>query len=267
MNTKETTAHINFHFDPICPLSWRTALWVREVREVRPVDVQWRLFSLEVLNRKEGVEPDYVTGLGWTALRTLALARRQGGNDAIERLYLALGNAGHGRNENIGQREVVVAATKEAELAPEIVDAALADESTIRDVLNDHEEAVRRYHAFCVPTIAYEGSDVGFYGPIIHTVPRGEQAGELWDYTSWMLRQPNLFELKRDRSHVQWGPVTGEAHIAGGKIVKRGTYNTPIVRGKLRISLAATFLAILFGVTIFFWVKHTLRPVSSGQRR
>jgi len=87
------------------------------------------------------------------------------------------------------------------------VDAALADESTIHDVLADHEEAVRRYRAFGVPTIAIEGLDVGFYGPIIQFVPRGEEAGEMWDYMAWALRQPNLFELKRDRGAVKWEPI------------------------------------------------------------
>ena len=52
MTTKETTG-INFHFDPLCPLAWRAALWIREVRKVRPLNVTWRFFSLEVVNRKE----------------------------------------------------------------------------------------------------------------------------------------------------------------------------------------------------------------------
>ncbi len=102
---------------------------------------------------------------------------------------------------------VLRAAAEQAGLNPEIVDEALADESTINDVLSDHEEAVSRYHAFGVPTIAFEGSNVGFYGPIINTVPKGEEAAELWDYTSWALGQPNLFELKRDRAQAKWGPV------------------------------------------------------------
>jgi predicted DsbA family dithiol-disulfide isomerase len=199
---------IDFHFDPLCPLAWRTALWIREARALRPIDVRWRLFSLEVVNRKEGTVPDYVNGNGWTALRTLALARRQRGNEGIEKLYLALGNAQHGHKESIRQREGVEACAERAGFGAGFVDAALADESTIRDVLNDHEEAVKRYHAFGVPTIAIEGSNVGFYGPIIHTVPHGEEAAELWDYTAWALRQPNLFELKRDRAQVQWGPVS-----------------------------------------------------------
>ena len=211
MVTKETTpVTINFHFDPLCPLAWRTALWVREAGKERPIDVHWRFFSLEVVNRKEGATPNFQTDGSWLALRTLALARRQGGNEAVERLYVAMGNAQHGRRESIKDPNVLRAAAEEAGLDPGIVDQALADEGTINDVLADHEEAVSRYHAFGVPTIAIEGSNVGFYGPIIHTVPSGEEAGELWDYTAWALRQPNLFELKRDRAQAKWGPVSAE---------------------------------------------------------
>lgn len=201
-------AQINFHFDPQCPLAWRTALWVRETRAVRQLAVTWRLFSLEVVNRQSGVEPDYVKGNGWTALRSLALARRQRGNEGIEKLYIALGNAQHGRKESIRERAVVEAAATEAGFESGFVAAALADASTIQDVLNDHQEAVERYRAFGVPTIALEGSSVGFYGPIINTVPTGEEAGEYWDYTFWALHQPNLFELKRERTGTQFGPVS-----------------------------------------------------------
>lgn len=205
----KTPQTINFHFDPQCPLAWRTALWVREARDLRPLDIHWRLFSLEVVNRKEGVEPDYVNGNGWAALRSLALARRQRGNEGIEKLYVALGNAAHGRKEGIRQPGATLeAAAREAGFEPGFVEAALADESTIQDVLSDHEEAVKRYHAFGVPTIAFEDSTVGFYGPIIQDVPHGDAAGELWDYTAWALKQPNIFELKRDRAQGQWGPVS-----------------------------------------------------------
>ena len=203
----EAPVTINFHFDPQCPLAWRTALWVREVRGVRPVQVQWKMFSLEIVNRKEGTEPDYVNGYGWAALRTLALARKRGGNEAVESVYLALGAAQHGRRESIREPEGVRNALQKAGLDPKIVDEALADKSTLQAVLADHEEAVSRYNAFGVPTIAYEDSNVGFYGPIIQFVPRGEEAGELWDYTAWALHQPNLFELKRDRGNVRWEPI------------------------------------------------------------
>lgn len=210
MSIREATIPItiNFHFDPTCPLAWRTALWIREARSVRPVDVRWQLFSLEIVNRKEGVEPDYVNGHGWTALRMLAYARRQHGNEGIEKLYIALGDAAHGRKESLREHSVVAACAQQAGFGAELVDAALADAQTIQEVIADHEKAVQSYHGFGVPTIALEGSSVGYYGPIIHTVPHGDQAGELWDYTFWALQQPNLFELKRDRAQTQWGPVS-----------------------------------------------------------
>ena len=206
MQQTNTPVTINFHFDPLCPLAWRTALWVREVRNVRPVNITWRLFSLEIVNRKEGTEPDY-TGYGWIALRTLALVRRKHGNEAVEKLYVALGNAQHGRKESIREQANVEACAKEAGLGDTIVQQALDDKTTIQDVIADHEEAVKRYHAFGVPTIAFENSNVGYYGPIINTVPQGDEVGELWDYTAWALKNPNLFELKRDRAQAQWGPV------------------------------------------------------------
>jgi predicted DsbA family dithiol-disulfide isomerase len=207
MSTNETPTRINFHFDPLCPLAWRTFLWIREARKVRPIDITWRFFSLEVVNRKEGVTPDVQHDGSWAAERTLALARRLGGNAAVERLYMTLGAAQHGRRESIKDIAVIEAAVKQADLDPGIVEAALSDESTIKEVLSDHEEAVRRYRAFGVPTIAIEGSEVGFYGPIIQFVPRGEDAGEMWDHLEWALHQPNLFELKRDRGNVRWEPI------------------------------------------------------------
>src|SRR6266567_2277950 len=176
MTTRETTAPVSIdsRFAPLCPLAWRTALWVREVRAVRPVDVTWRFFSLEVVNRKEDVEPDYQDGSGWAGLRTLALVRRQEGNEAVERLYLALGAAQHGRRESIRYAEGVRAALQAANLDPSLVDAALADDTTTNDVLADHEDA-----------------------------------GEMWDHVEWALHQPNLFELKRDRGNVRREPVAG----------------------------------------------------------
>ncbi len=207
MNTNETPTRINFHFDPLCPLAWRTFLWIREARNVRSIDITWRFFSLEVVNRKVGVTPDVQHDGSWAAERTLALARRLGGNATVERLYLTLGAAQHGRRESIKDSAVIEAALKQADLDPGIVEAALSDESTIKEVLSDHEEAVRRYRAFGVPTIAIEGSEVGFYGPIIQFVPRGEEAGEMWDHLEWALHQPNLFELKRDRGNVRWEPI------------------------------------------------------------
>ncbi|GCF10098.1 DsbA family oxidoreductase [Dictyobacter arantiisoli] len=202
MSVQETkeTLHINFHTDPLCPLAWRTALWAREARQLRPIEITWRLFSLEIVNRPAGAQPDYVNGRGWTALRTLSLARRLHGNETFEKLYIELGNAAHGRKEDISDRKVVEASAEAAGLGAAFVEQALADDATRLDVISDHEEAVKRYHAFGVPTIALADSHVGYYGPVIHSVPKGEEAAEMWDHFVWALHNANLFELKRDRA-------------------------------------------------------------------
>src|SRR5260370_10143942 len=141
---EKAAAKIHFHFDPLCPLAWRTALWIREARSVRPIEATWRFFSLEIINRKEGATPNFQTDASWPSLRTLALARRKGGNAAVEQLYLTLGEARHGRQEDIRQIEVLQAALKKAELDPAWAEEALADASTTEEVLADHNEAVQR---------------------------------------------------------------------------------------------------------------------------
>jgi predicted DsbA family dithiol-disulfide isomerase len=206
-NTQQTPAHINFHTDPLCPFAWRTALWAREARKVRPLEITWRLFSLEVANRPQDGTADYVNGRGWTALRTLALARRLYGNETIEKLYLELGNAQHGRRENISERAVVEDCVKRVGLEDIFVATALADDTTITEVLNDHEEATKRYHAFGVPVIAYEGSEIGIFGPVIIDVPTGDEAGEMWDHVSWAMKTPNFYELKRERVGTSLNPL------------------------------------------------------------
>jgi hypothetical protein len=77
---------------------------------------------------------------------------------------------------------------------------ALADASTEKELLDEHRAAQDRLHAFGVPTIALEGSDIGIFGPVIEPLPTGAEADTLWEHVRWMLQQPYLWELKRERT-------------------------------------------------------------------
>ncbi len=185
------------YFDPACPWAWRGYLWAREVRAHGPVTLQPKIFSLREIHRQDdeaaaGLPVDPV-------LRVLALARRQGGDEALERLYLALGQARHERRENLSSEGVVEAALAEAGLDRSLRQQALDDPTTADDVLAEHNEAVKKYEAFGVPYLVLDGQSFGFYGPIISEVPRGDAAMELWQHTAWILKQPYLWEFKRDR--------------------------------------------------------------------
>lgn len=74
-----------------------------------------------------------------------------------------------------------------------------ADPSTADAVLAEHRDAVRCHGALGVPWLVLGGHALGYYGPVIDQVPRGELAGELWDRVAWLLDQPYFDELKRKR--------------------------------------------------------------------
>jgi predicted DsbA family dithiol-disulfide isomerase len=168
------------------------------VRQVRPVEVHWRLFSLEEVNKGDGTV-DWEQGRSAPALRVLALVRRQHGQEALDRFYSALGRARFERDEKL-DHAVVEAALEEAGLDRGLRAAALADPTTRDDVLGEHTAIVDRMHAFGVPTIVLgAGVGPGIFGPVINPVPQGEAAGELWDHVLWLTLQPGFFELKRSR--------------------------------------------------------------------
>ncbi len=90
------------------------------------------------------------------------------------------------------------AALAKAGLPEDLSARALDDPSTEKEYRAAHEAAEAR-DVFGVPTLFIGGSTLGYFGPVIDPVPRGQAALELWDYTAWAARQPYLYELKRER--------------------------------------------------------------------
>lgn len=184
---------VSFYFDPLCPWCWITAEWIREVRAQKGITVEWKLFSLAVVNElgEERYVPD----------RIAALARREGGNEAIDKAYLALGQLIHGQGVKVDPIEDFVQAAntalEAAGLGANLARRALDDKSTQDEVVAEHEEGVRRFGAFGVPWLVLEGQEFGFFGPVIGELLKGEAAIDLWDHTRWVLSQPYLYEYKR----------------------------------------------------------------------
>ena len=196
MATADNPQEVRFYFDPICPWAWRTSLWIREVRQVRPVRVCWSFLTLDGINRAAGNPPKESHQQSLKSFRVLALARRVGGDAAVDRLYLALGRARHERRQHLGEMAVLEAALDEAGLDRGLLDAALADPSTEEEVQEEHA-AIAAAGGFGVPTLVVDGA-APMFGPVIDAVPTGEAAGELWDHVAWLIRQPHFFELKRE---------------------------------------------------------------------
>jgi 2-hydroxychromene-2-carboxylate isomerase len=188
---------VDFYFDVSCPWAWRTALWMREVAKVRPVQVTWKFLSLAKINSTN----DYASeshAASHATFPLLARARAQGGNEAVERLYMALGQARHDRKDSLADAVVIERALREAGLDPAWRTEAAAEPGMEDRIMAEHTEGLERLKAFGVPTLSINGGR-GFFGPVITSVPTGEDAGELWDHISWLAARDDVFEYKRSR--------------------------------------------------------------------
>ncbi len=159
--------------------------------------MEWRLFSLALANASEGEDPLTADGRGVAALRTLALVARERGNEAVDRLYRALGERVHERHEELNEASVR-AALRDAGLDVGLLDQAAADPVTVDEVRSQHQAAVEEIGAFGVPSIILP-SGRGIFGPVVAVAPTGEPAGELWDRVRWLIEMDGFFELKRHR--------------------------------------------------------------------
>lgn len=190
---------VRFHFDPRCPWAWQTSKWMRDVAARNDLDVEWRLFSLATINAAKGDEDSLLDpeAKGTTALRTLAMVRREVGNDAIGRLYEAVGTRIHDHSEPV-EGPTFRAALEDAGLDQSIVERAMADDSTAEEVRADHEAAVSEVGAFGVPTIVLE-SGKGIFGPVLSSPPPQAEADQLWFMLRGLIEMDGFFELKRER--------------------------------------------------------------------
>jgi 2-hydroxychromene-2-carboxylate isomerase len=189
----------DFWFDPLCPFAWITSRWMLEVEQVRDVHARWRAMSLYFLNKDRDISEDYQARIaqGLSVGRVLMATEKHVGNDALLPLYTALGTRIHVDKQEVG-RELVEGALADAGLPADLVDA-MDDASYDDALLASHTEAIDRVgDDVGTPTIAFNGS--AFFGPVLSSIPRGEDAGRLWDGTIAVAAFPYFYEIKRSRT-------------------------------------------------------------------
>lgn len=206
MSTVETTSRkdtADFWFDPLCPFAWITSRWILEVEKVRDIEVVWHVMSLAYLNQDKDIPEDYREMLrpAWGPVRVCIAAEQRHGREVLSRLYTAFGTRIHqsGAEERPAlDRELVAAAVAEAGLEPDLVDAM--DDASLDDaVARSHHEGMDQVgDDVGTPTIAINGA--AFFGPVLTKIPRGEEAGRLWDGCVAVAGFPHFFELKRSRT-------------------------------------------------------------------
>lgn len=189
---------VDFFFDPICPWAWAASRWMLHVIEVRPVEVQWRLFSLSAIfdDRDKPEQFAEVLELGWGSSRAVGAARELEGNDAVLDLYNVLGTRMH-VEQQLPTASMVQRSVADAGLA-ESVAAAVIDPQWDRYIWDEHAIAVELVgEEIGTPILSIDGR--GYFGPVLTQIPRGEQAGRLFDALHTSMSIPGFTEFKRGR--------------------------------------------------------------------
>jgi protein-disulfide isomerase-like protein with CxxC motif len=192
---------VKFHFDPICPWCYQTSRWAKRLEALGEVDLDWAVFSLEVVNLDKDKDPREPAPRSGPALRTAIAIRDTEGSKAIGPFYTAIGKRIW---EQVPPADDLVAASRESlaeiGLDPGLCDKALADPATWEAVLAEHQALVDRTGSFGVPTIVLDGGDgPAIFGPVVSQLPDDADAVALWRHTAWLVRYGNFFELKRVR--------------------------------------------------------------------
>ena len=180
-----------------------------EVQQLRDYDVAWRFISLAVLNENLAAEwytPEYRRGhaAGLECLRVADALRLSADNAAVGRFYAALGTAIH-----TDQHGDALRADSEAFIAKALRVADCDPALVVHRLDESHDVYIRAETALALDRA---GKDVGtpiltfhpgqpdensFFGPVIASIPRGEEALKLWDAIELIATTSGMAELKR----------------------------------------------------------------------
>jgi len=196
---EQTANKVDFWFDPMCPFAWVTSRWIGEVEDVRGIETNWNVMSLSVLNEGRDLPAEYAEKmkLGWGPVRVIVAARELHGDEYIKPLYDAMGTLIH--HEGIKDfTEVISKALAETGLPVELARFADSEEYDVQ-LRASHDAGISLVgQDVGTPVVAVNG--IAFFGPVLTRIPRGEEAGRIWDATVTLAGYPHFFELKRSRT-------------------------------------------------------------------
>lgn len=200
------TTPVKFWFDASCPFAWATSRWIKEVEKVRDIAVEFEPMSLSVLNDGRDLDPEYMEMMeaNWGPARVFAKVKTEQ-PEKVDELYTAMGTLIHakgngGKKGDGGYDKIIAQALEQVGLPADFAEVAHTEE---------YDEKLREYHHNGISSVGDEVGtpviklgDTAFFGPVITRVPKGEEAGELFDASVRLAQFPYFFELKRSRTEM-----------------------------------------------------------------
>ncbi|MHA6524759.1 mycothiol-dependent nitroreductase Rv2466c family protein [Tessaracoccus sp. G1721] len=194
---------VDVYADPVCPYAWIVSRWLEEVAPSRPVDLRHHVMSLRYLNAGHHQGTAYSANIDRTVgpSRVFTAAAVHVGEGIIRELYTAFGTrwfARWRRPDPEDLRDTLEAALTAVGLPSWLVHAADTD-SYDGALADSHAEAVGDLgRGAGTPILHLDG--VPWFGPILDSIPHGQEALDLFDALLVLTRHEGFTELRRART-------------------------------------------------------------------
>ena len=162
--------------------------------------INWRYFSLEQVNSKEGPEwkvweqPEDYASRGLGAFRAAEAARRQG-EAAFDSFHMALVKARHEEHQDIADKNILTEVAKSAGLDMDQFQKDTGDRSLLDKLAEDHTHAVDTLGVFGTPTLVFPENQAVFLKMIL---PPAEDSLSIFSRVRYTAEEQRyIWEIKR----------------------------------------------------------------------
>jgi len=156
------TVSLDIYYDYLCPYVYNAAVWLQKVKKEmgKKLTINWRYFSLEQVNSKQGPEwkiweqPEDYPSRGLRAFQAAEAARRQG-KSSFDSFHIALLKARHEQRKDIADVDILNQIADNVNLNMAKFQKDFNDRKLLDKLAEDYTFAVEVLGIFGTPTLVF----------------------------------------------------------------------------------------------------------------